>query len=176
MEVEFDPSHYGDDGPVAPAFAFLEALSRGDYESMWALMDRNLQRCRAQAWLWNNTQELNLDTTEARYESLISLLEGPSSGPLWTDFAQIEVSQYAIEWAEFIDLHNARKLGAASSSRLIGVDLEMVVLAEATGQIYTEPTPIHGLAFAVVRQADRWLIASPGSTVVPTPGWPPVWT
>ncbi len=47
-------AHYGPDGPVAAAVAWLEIVISSDLMDVWPRTDPQLRLVLAQAWLWAN--------------------------------------------------------------------------------------------------------------------------
>lgn len=160
--------HYAAGGPVQALWRWWElAVSDdGSYEAGWWLMDVNLRRCRAQAWLWNNRHDADV----ARHD-IVAVAERfvvDTEAPLWHEFAAIERDQLRQAWAWL-----GPDPGAGSRPRLVGPDLEVVVLAPTEGDatVITEPT--EGVPF-VMRVVDGdWFVASFGIAKVPLSGWPP---
>ena len=168
-------SHFGPTGPVAAVYAWLESVKAGDFASAWARMDDNLRLCRAQAWLWNNRTfpdiaAVNLDKEAQR------ITASPSTSAFWEHFARTELHRLEESWEGYFAAYEAGTLGAASASRVIGPDLEVVVLHDTGSQkavIFDGPTLLTDtLPFTVRLMSDGWKVAAYGD-FLPTPGWPP---
>lgn len=175
-EVVRMQSHYGPTGPVAVVYEWLGHIKGGEYATAWSLMDDQLRLCRAQAWLWNNrhTPDIALHNLDAAAESLAA---SPSQSLLWPSFASTELNQLHETWERHFTSLDAETLGAASHTRVIGPDLELVVLVDLgkTAPVtFDKPTLLpDAFLFTVRMTGKRWRIAAYGDKL-PTPGWPPV--
>jgi hypothetical protein len=132
-------------------------------------MDTNLQRCRAQAWLWNN--RTHPDVAGYLDELLDEFMADSPDDPLWDEFAKIELDQLIGSWQRLWD----RELGAASHPRPISPDLELVILVPTDGNrlVFEGDTLVpDALPFTVRTTSDGLRIAAYGD-FVPEPGWPP---
>jgi hypothetical protein len=173
-DERIDPGHFDEEGPVLFVYSFLNAVLRDDpppsYDEGWLHLSPLMRICRAQAWIWNNRDDPAIDgELQDRLEHLAT---GPHRGdPLWDDFSAIELRQLREAWGD----KYARQLGAASRTRVVGPDLELVVLVPTDGtpiEVH-EPTLVtDALLFLVERGDNRWYIASYGDAL-PEPGWPP---
>jgi len=167
-------SHFGPDGPVAAVYAWLDLVRADDFGSAWVLMDDNLRLCRAQAWLWNNRSHpdiaaLDLDEEAKRIAAV------PSTSSLWPDFAITELDQLNGTWPHRFKAMEEGRLGAGSATRVLGPDLEVVLLMEGTGEVevFDQPTLVPDAFPFAVRMTDHgWRVAAYGD-FVPEPGWPP---
>lgn len=158
-------SHFGPSGPVPVVHMWLGSINSGDFEAAWTLMDPSLRLCRAQAWLWNNRgtpdiAALNLDRTA-------EMLAGvPPAGALWASFATTELRQLHEAWQRHFEALDAETLGAASRTRAIGPDLEVVVLTNVgtTDPVtFDESTLLtDALVFTVRLIGDAWKVAAYG--------------
>lgn len=168
--------HYGPDGPVEGVYRWLRLIQAGDFAAAWAYTGSVQRLCRAQAWLWNNRHALRLKDESALDRAASSLSAVPSVSPLWTDFAAIELDQLNHNWAHHFAAFAAGTMGAASRTRVIGVDLEVVLLmdtGEAGRMLFDQATLIHDAWVFMVRLVDsQWLVAAYGD-FLPVPGWPP---
>ncbi len=175
VEQQQMTAHYGEGGPVAAAFLWLAAVTDGDFAKAWSLMDDNLRLCRAQAWLWNNRIALRFD--QPRLDAAAKeLARGNLEHPLWSDFARIEVEQLRETWERFIAAHRRGRLGAASHNRVVGIDLEQVVLADLGDEdqlVFNEPTAIDGLVLLMRHVDSAWRVAGYFGQEPPESGWPP---
>lgn len=165
--------HYGEEGPVAIAYEWLEVIADHDYATAWDLMDKNLRLCRSQAWLWNNRDTLGDEDLDSR----ASLLVQPGSeSPLWEQFAHTELGQLHGTWAHHFAAMSAGTLGAASATRIVGPNLEVVVLVDLDSTqpvVYDKPTLITDALVFLVRHTLRgWRVAGYEDRP-PDPGWPP---
>jgi len=166
--------HFAPDGPVAAVYAWLDLVKAGDFTGAWALMDSNLRLCRAQAWLWNNRSQpdivsLDLDKEAERVAAV------PSTSSLWSNFATTELNQLYGTWPHRFEALEGGRLGAGSATRVLGPDLEVVLLIEGSGEaeVFDQPTLVTDAFLFAVRMTDRgWRIAAYGD-FVPEPGWPP---
>jgi len=168
-------SHQGPDGPVSAVYRWLELLADGDFTGAWARMDDNLRLCRAQAWLWANRHHddiaaLDLEAAAERLSSMQS-----SSSALWGSFASTELHQLFETWGPRFEQLESGSLASASATRIVGPDLEVIVLTEsAEAWVAKGPTLLTNVfVFTVRMTANDWKIAAYGDCV-PIPGWPPV--
>lgn len=121
------------EGPVAAVFAWVKALTAGEWRAAWRLSDDIFRLVRAQAWLWNNRNSPGIAGEDLDQLAAGLAIEDPE-GELWTDFARLELAQFRSAWADW-DLAN---MAAASRSRPVGLDYEVVLLTnEGRGQ--TDP-------------------------------------
>lgn len=167
-------SHFGSEGPVEAVYAWLELIMAGDYAGAWALMDDNLRLCRAQAWLWNNRSLPGIVPAELDKEAA-RLAAVPSDSPLWSDFAVIELDQLNETWQLRFSAMEEGRVGAGSATRVLGPDLEVVLLLEGSGEVevFDEPTLVRDAFVFAARMTDGgWRIAAYGD-FIPQPGWPP---
>lgn len=158
------------EGPVAVAFAWVEALAAGDWGAVWRLSDDEFRLVRVQAWLWSNRDHPVIAGSDL--DQLAAGLAVPEpTVALWPDFAQLEVQRFRQSWAAW-DLSN---LGAASRPRPVGLDYELILLMRAGAEpiLITETTEVEALRFLVHLVNDRWLVANAGSEERLEPGWPP---
>jgi hypothetical protein len=170
--------HFGPDGPVAAAYEYLDVLlapevltlpASDTYAALWALTDEDLRYARAQAWLWNNRTD-DAVAPHVNDDGARALAASPSWHALWPDFAHTELFYLHKVWGAVEVEH----LGAASATRVIGLDLELVILADTRvvpGYI-DQPILIDTVGTWVLRRRDRWRLAS-HSDFLPEPGWPP---
>ena len=167
--------HYGPTGPVSAVYAWLDLIKAGDFASAWTRMDDNLRLCRAQAWLWANRKHEDIASRNLEQEAR-HLVELPSRSAFWSDFAATELDQLYESWERFLDANEDGTLGAASHSRVMGPELEIVVLQDTGTQgtvIYDQDTLILDAFVFTLRLADGgWKVAAYGD-FIPTPGWPP---
>lgn len=100
-----------------------------------------------------------------------------SDNPLWSILATTELDQLHETWRAHFDALEAGTLGAASHTRVIGPDLELVLLVDprATNPaIFDEPTLLtDAFVFTVRMNGEGWQVAAYGDHL-PTSGWPPV--
>ena len=167
-------SHYSDSGPVAAVHQWVDSVIAEDFGSVWLAMDDNLRLCRAQAWVWNNrTHPYFVDADlEAEVQRLVAL---PSTGPIWDDFAMTELEQLLETWDDLLSAHKRGDVGAASATRVIGPDLEVVILMDTGGKavVFDGPTLIDdAFVFSVRMTEDGWRLTA-YSDFVPVPGLPP---
>ncbi|KUO18757.1 hypothetical protein AQJ91_23045 [Streptomyces dysideae] len=164
---EFD-AHYGEQGPVAAARAWLECLGRGEDREAWKRLDRNLRLALAQEWISANQAHPEvsrhgrdvLAAALAQPEPTHTLAEHLLSGKL----AALR-SHYA-EW-------DADTWGAASTPRRIGVDYEVVLMAAADdGILVADEQPLRTFPLLLRRVGPEWLVANFRVAYV-IPGWPP---
>lgn len=165
-----DPGHYQPGGPVRVVWDFLAAVfEQQSFDAAWTLMDDNLRLCRVQAWLWNN-REHPIHLGRDRELLTAGLLE-QRVDCYWPYFAQIELAQLHENWG---DLYR-QGLGAASHTRVIGPDLELIIttpVGDTTLRI-DEPTLLDNALLYIVRYtADGWRVAA-YCDFLPEPGWPP---
>jgi len=167
-----ETGHYGPDGPVVAVQDFLDTVAAGSPTHWWSLLDPELQLVRAQAWLYNNQDSFDLSTDRDDLEREFT----SAMHPAWLAFANTELAQLQNDWEHWLQLRNNGQLGAASRSRPIAPDTEVVLLTATpvpdTPVIYNEPTQIEAFSFVVRHNGQRWLIRAYGSTPH-APGWPP---
>lgn len=167
-------SHFGPAGPVACVWRWLDMIRAGNFASAWAGMDDNLRLCRAQASLWANrtVSEIAALDLEEEAERLAAV---PSTSALWSDFATTELHQLHETWHHRFQALAEGRLGAGSGTRVLGPDLELVLLLEGDGevQVFNEPILVpDAFPFAVRLTGDGWKVAAYGD-FIPEPGWPP---
>lgn len=163
--------HYGEGGSVHALIHWLKLVMEDrDYRSAWPLMDENLRRCRAQAWLWNAGQHYPF-IAENRVEYAEDFVQDVPAHQLWDDFAADDLNGIHEAWSEFY----ARQLGASDRTRPIGLDLELVVMIPTGGTPlqFDEPTVVEALLFIMRHVENRWLVAA-WADHLPEPGWPPI--
>lgn len=167
--------HYGPSGPVAAVYAWLDFIKSDNFASAWEGMDDNFRLCRAQAWLWMNRNHDDIAVLNLEQEAQ-RLVAVPSRSFLWSDFAVTELDQLHQAWRRFFDAYEAGTLGAASQSRVIGPDLEVVVLQDTGTKeavVYEGETLIRdAFVFTLRMTSDGWKVAAYGDHL-PAPGWPP---
>lgn len=166
-------SHYGHDGPVSAVYRWLKLLAAGDFAGAWADMDDNLRLCRVQAWLWNNQEHEDIATLDLT-ETAQQLSAAPSPSNLWDSFATTELHQLHGTWQDRFDQLASGSLAAASATRVVGPDLEVVIFTESAAVwVAKEPTLLtDAFVFTVRMTQGGWKIAAYGD-FLPIPGWPP---
>ena len=166
--------HYGPNGPVEAVYAFLRSVDESSFVEVWSWHDRDLRLVRAQAWLWNNREASELASQDLAALAQ-SWVDNEAIDDLWPSFASIELHSLRSSWSTWLDCLRSGSLGAGSASRLVGPDLEVVLLMPTEGEplVFNEPTPVHSaITFVVRRTDDGWRIAAYGDRL-PEPGWPP---
>jgi hypothetical protein len=135
-------------------------------------MDTNLRLCRAQAWLWNNRNDAYVSALDIEVEAE-RMAAVPSTGSLWSSFATTELGQLHQTWPHRFQALNEGRLGAGSATRVLGPDLEVVVLVEGDGQpeVFDKPTMVDAMVFTVRITDDGWKLAY--TDFIREPGWPP---
>lgn len=166
-------SHYGPGGPVEAVFAWLELVKDGDFAIAWSRMDANLRLCRAQAWLWNNRNDTDVAAVDMEVEAE-RMAAVPSTSSLWSSFAITELDQLHQTWPHRFKALTEGRLGAGSATRVLGPDLEIVLLVEGDGQpeVFDKPTMVDAMVFTVRITGDGWKLAA-YTDFIPLPGWPP---
>lgn len=99
----------------------------------------------------------------------------PSASSLWPDFAITELDQLHKTWPHRFKAMEEGRLGAGSATRVLGPDLEVVLLMEGTGEMeaFYQPTLVPDAFPFAVRLTDHgWRVAAYGD-FIPEPGWPP---
>jgi len=135
-------------------------------------MDTNLRLCRAQAWLWNNRNGADVSALDMEPEAEW-MAAVPSTSSLWSSFATTELGQLHQTWPHRFQALNEGRLGASSATRVLGPDLEVVVLVGGDGQpeVFDEPTMVDAMVFTVRITDDGWKLAY--TDFIREPGWPP---
>lgn len=174
VEAERMAGHYSTTGPVKAVYGWLDCVIADDFAEAWQRMDDNLRLCRAQAWIWNNRTHPYFAAHDLDVDAGV-LAQVPSTGPIWDDFAATELEQLLETWDDFLAAYQRGHVGAASASRAIGPDLEVVILQNTGGNVvvYDDPTLIADAFVFTVRLIESdWKVAA-YTDYVPTPGWPP---
>lgn len=166
--------HYGPNGPVEAVYSFLRSVDDSSFADVWSWHDRDLRLVRAQAWLWNNREAIELAGQDlaARAQSWV---DNEAIDDLWPSFASIELQSLRSSWSKWLACLRNGSLGAGSASRLVGPDLEVVLLMPTEGEplVFNEPTLVDSaITFVVRRTDDGWRIAAYGDRL-PESGWPP---
>ena len=133
-----------------------------------------LRLCRTQAWLWNNRTHPDIAALDLEEEAE-RIAAVPSGSSLWSDFAITELDQLNETWPHRFKAMEEGRLGAGSATRVIGPDLEVVLLMEATGEVevFDQPTLVPDTFPFAVRMTDYgWRVAA-YADFIPEPGWPP---
>ena len=124
-------------------------------------------------WMNRNHDDIAVLNLEQEAQRLVAV---PSRSFLWSDFAVTELDQLHQAWRRFFDAYEAGTLGAASQSRVIGPDLEVVVLQDTGTKeavVYEGETLIRdAFVFTLRMTSDGWKVAAYGDHL-PAPGWPP---
>jgi hypothetical protein len=164
---EFD-AHYGEQGPVAAARAWLECLARGEDREAWKGLDRDLRLALAQEWILANQAHPQVSSHDwdqlaadlARREPAHPLAEPMLSGKL-----AVLRAHYAV-W-------DAETWGAAGTPHRIGVDYEVVEWAPADdGILVVDAQRLSEFPLLLRRVGPEWLVANFRVAYV-IPGWPP---
>lgn len=165
--------HYGPGGPVETVYEWLRSVGEGDFAAVWHGMDDNYRLCVAQAWLWSNRTHPYVVGLDLNQEA-DRLVAGRSESDLWEHFAQTEMREVQQMCDRLPRLLDSGTLGAGSSSRVVGPDLEIVILMETDEVLAFDGATLVDTAFPfTVRMTDNgWKVAAFGD-FVPEPGWPP---
>jgi hypothetical protein len=173
-----------DDGPMATGVAILESVVARDYDPVWVLSDENYRRCRAQAWIFNNVQQLELPDAPSREwdDKASHLISGPhSEDDLWRSFAVSELRQLQEVFAGY----EKRIWGWSQRRRICGPQHEVLLLmplpkSAPHGFVATGPTAIEKSVRLLIHRQDAprkagepiYRFAGLGDAA-PLPGWPP---
>lgn len=163
-------AHYGPDGAVAAAYSWINTIVvAGDLRAAWAKTDLTLRLVFAQAWLWANrehpnTQAYDLDEVAESFAAL------GFEHDLWSNFEPIQVGELQRGWEGW----ERGEWGAASASRLVPPDMELVLFQWTGGEVvvYEEPTLVMATPVLLRFTPEGWLVRGL-SDQAPTPGWPP---
>jgi hypothetical protein len=162
-------SHYAADGPVAAAFAFFAAVCDKDFDRCWMLWSTDLRRTAAEQWVHTNLGELQQWQQRDRDEFVAVITDttdprtlGGRDRDLWRSFEYTQLHSMTTEWAGFIEMQAAGRLGAGSATRLVGPDVERVILTETDPDepmVFDEPTLVAAIQIDVCWNGDSWRIA-----------------
>jgi hypothetical protein len=167
LYTEFD-AHYGDQGPVAAAHAWLLCLRKGKKREVWKGLDRNIRLALAQDWILANADHPNVSRHD-RDELADALAERRPSHPLARHLLTGKLEVLRGHFAEW----DPDSWGAASTPRRVGLDYEVVVMAPADGGILiVDGRPPEQLPLLLRRVGPEWRVANFGPAYV-IPGWPP---
>lgn len=166
-------SHYGPGGPVETASQWLRGVGEGDFAKVWAGMDDNYRLCVAQAWLWSNRTNPYVVGRDLNQEAH-RLVTEPTEVDLWEPFARTEMREIRQMCDRLPQLLESGTLGAGSSSRVVGPDLEVIIFMETDEVlVFNDPTLVDtAFPFTLRMTEDGWKVAAYGD-FVPEPGWPP---
>ncbi|MGI9121198.1 MAG: hypothetical protein ACR2G7_13955 [Acidimicrobiales bacterium] len=175
-----------DTGPEAFAQALMLGIETREYAAVWALSDENLRRCRAQAWIYNNTAELGLPEKHSpEWDELAEKLvfDPLSTGPIWASFAAIEMDTYS----ELFRGYDSDQWGWSQRRRIVGPHHEVIYLVPLPrsaphGFMATSATLIEDSRHLLMSCVEepfgdaprRYLFAGFGDSA-PLAGWPPTW-
>lgn len=150
-------AHFGAEGPVVAATAWLEAvLGARDYAAAWRLTDPEYRASRARDWVLANASD---PTIAGRDLNAIAaqLAEVDSRSSLWSAFAQTELEQFAAAWPH-VDLD---AWGWASRPRPYAPEFEVVLFIPTEAEVtqVKEATLVSGLQLLMHHTPGGWLMA-----------------
>src|SRR5438552_969394 len=131
-------AHYGPDGPVAGALAWLEAIFNDDLLAAWRVTDPNLRLVLAQAFLWANREHPHTAGYDLG-ETARTLASLDADHDLWPSFVQTQLREFHEAFDEFFSV----PYGAGSRPRPVGIDYEIVKFVHTERDepaIISEPT------------------------------------
>jgi hypothetical protein len=162
--------HYGETGPVVAAWAWLDAVfTQQDLAAAWPLMDTPLRELLARDFVDANAQHPYVVPLD-KVELVRDLVSVPSSHELWIPFAEIQIRKLRdrLDWITSVET-----LGAASRPRVVGIDVEAVVILNTNGDtirfesdqiIVGEVLTLH---LRNTRCEDGWLVTVGGDFIEP---------
>jgi len=164
-------SHYGPDGPVVAALAWLHFVLGDDLKAAWAKTDPNFRLVLAQAFLWANRAHPVVigHDLEKTAQALASLA---FNHDLWLSFEETQLADFHKAFDDFF----AGNFGAGSRPRPVGLDLEIVKFVRTESDapmLFTEPTMVRAHVLLLHATSNEWLVAGRGVDTPPVPGWPP---
>ncbi len=168
LHTEFD-AHYGEQGPVAAAHAWLLCLREGRMRKAWKRLDRNIRLALAQDWIITNRShpEVRRHNRDALANALAERVpKHPLAESMVTGRLEAALHNHFSDW-------DPDTWGAAGTPRRIGLDHEVVVMAPADGDVLVideETRPQIGLLLR--RVGSEWRVANFVPAYV-IPGWPP---
>jgi hypothetical protein len=156
-------AHFGADGPVAVALAWVELVLDGRLAEAWASTSSPFRLTLTRHWCWRNRAALHADGHDPILLAAALADDGPVH-PLWPAFAR---SQRAPESA---GRDGGARWVSAGPPEPVGPDLEVVELlpAEAAGGEHHAPPLTLRLRLA----PGGWRIDGHGRAPI-QPGWPP---
>jgi hypothetical protein len=164
---EFSPAdvdaHYGPNGPVASALAWVEMVLDGRLADAWPSTSAIFRLALTRHWCWRNRAALHSQGHDPLLVAAALADDGPAH-PLWPAFDRSQKPpESAVRDAE-------TRWIAAGPPEPVGPDLEVVELvpAKTAGRGHHAPP----LTLLVRLSPRGWLVAGHGRS--PTqPGWPP---
>ncbi|MGH9149520.1 MAG: hypothetical protein ACRD0D_14890 [Acidimicrobiales bacterium] len=158
-------------GPVSAAERWVEAvMEERDWGAAWKLTDPVLRKAQAQAWLWANRGDPEVEGEDLD-ELVETLCHDEPWHPLWDAFAEAELDAHQRAWVEF-DLDRWQVL---ERPEVIGPDLEVVVFVRHASSplLATDPSLVVARPFLMRFVGTGWRVVHAGSDKLPVPGWPP---
>jgi len=146
---------------TAAADAWLRAVTRGDHQVAWSLVDPDLRLAYAQAWI---VQTLG----RGRDDALAHRLARPNSTePVWTACVRsnAEVWRSTHKWWELCGWQ------ACSEPETCGLFVRVALAINEAADVgaFRREMPLQHF---IMRRRDSWRIAGIGQNVT-LPGWPP---
>jgi hypothetical protein len=161
---ELQDADLGADDPGEAAKYWFRLLAGQDQLVAWRCMERDYRLCMAQQWIWTSPWRPSLPREELERIALDFLSSQPRHR-LWPVFLRslAEWAQVTAPW---------ERVGVLSSPRPLGLDLEMVVLADADIEVVEAGAAVVCTAVILRRVENGWRIAGVGEWLQ-EPGWPP---
>ena len=160
--VQSDPVHPVEPGssegcPAASiAYAWMRAITHGDHEQAWALLDHNLRLAYAQAWILHTLGRDPDDVLAQR------LAVDTSTEPAWTACVRLN-GDY---WRAAHKSWELRSWNSRSDCETVGSFARVALEIDPPDDIELPPQHF------VMHCSDAWRIAGIGRFLT-VPGWPP---
>jgi hypothetical protein len=165
-------SHYGPEGPVVAALAWVQHILASDLSAAWKITDPNYRIVFAQGFIWANRAHPLL-AGEDRDDLAASLAALSFDHRLWPSFADKTISEIQEVFRDFFE----HPYGAASAPRPVALDYELVKFVATESfdepEIISGPTFRRGQVFLMRSPTDGWLVSGLDIHEPPEPGWPP---
>lgn len=170
-------SRFGTAAPATAAMEWIEALLRGQFDSVWAVMTNDFRLAWVQDWIVRNPMVMSDPLVRGtRDDFAAELAVAEPSHPLWIHARRVieRTIRGSIE-----NLAN-REIGTGSRPRPIGPDLELIRVIPLD-QLDVDEHGVHqwrpgqtveNLTVLVQSSPDGWRLAGL-SDRLPRPGWPP---
>lgn len=162
---------------AALAWASL-VFDEGRFDLAWKIWDESGRLAVAQDWCHRNRGVLLSRDVRDLQLAARDLAHASPSSPLAADFFTDRLAYSRRIWSDF---PGKDVRGAATSPRLAGPDLELVLLMdrseldrdEAGFAVWLPGSWAHYWSVTVRLTHDGWRVHGPGGVVL-TPGWPPI--